>query len=110
MATAKAEGRQDLTGTDLRQLADTGAGRDEAGINTAVRPSVPPPAPKGGGLDAVVEERGERIDHKIRAARRILDALAPNDRRRRLLHAAIVRRDEVLLDGLLGKFEQAGKL
>jgi hypothetical protein len=45
-------------------------------------------------------DRGE-LDRKARLAARLLEGLPPNDRRRRLLHAAILRRDEMLLDGFI---------
>jgi hypothetical protein len=47
--------------------------------------------------------RGRRIDQKIVSAQQLLATLARDDRRARLIHAAIVRRDETLLDALLGK-------
>jgi hypothetical protein len=51
--------------------------------------------------DSVVVRRNRRIEIKVGQARQILDQLADGHPRRRVLHAAIVRRDEVLLDGLI---------
>jgi hypothetical protein len=53
------------------------------------------------GSDSVVVRRSRRIDRKVALARELLATLARDDRRSRLLHAAIVRRDETLLDALL---------
>ncbi|MBN2195687.1 MAG: hypothetical protein JW751_22895 [Polyangiaceae bacterium] len=46
-------------------------------------------------------DRGVRIDAKIEQARIVLEELDPSDPRIRLLRLALIRRDEVLLDGLL---------
>ena len=51
--------------------------------------------------DSVVVRRSKRIEAKLLVARQILSELSDNHPRRRVLHAAIVRRDEVLLDGLI---------
>jgi hypothetical protein len=56
----------------------------------------------------VVVRRSRRVDQKIVSARQLLATLAPDDRRARLFHAAIVRRDETLLDALLDKDSSAG--
>jgi hypothetical protein len=48
---------------------------------------------------------GKRLDEMVEAAQRLLLTLSPTDRRRRLLHAAIVRRDEMLLEGFIKDFE-----
>jgi hypothetical protein len=45
--------------------------------------------------------RGERVDEMIRQAEAVLAELPPAESRRRLLQMAILRRDEVLLDGVL---------
>lgn len=55
--------------------------------------------------DSVVVRKSERIREKVRAARAHLDRLPKTDRRARLLHAAVVRRDEVLLDALLQELD-----
>jgi len=45
--------------------------------------------------------RSERIDQKVRLAKVLLADLPPLDPRTRLLTTAIVRRDEVLIDGVI---------
>jgi hypothetical protein len=55
--------------------------------------------------DSVVIRKSERIREKVRAARAHLERLPKTDRRARLLHAAVVRRDEVLLDALLQELD-----
>jgi hypothetical protein len=52
--------------------------------------------------ESVVIRRSRRIDRKITVAREMLATLPRDDRRARLVYAAIVRRDETLLDALLG--------
>lgn len=42
---------------------------------------------------------------QVAQAQRLLARLPASDRRRRLLHAAIVRRDEILLAGFLAEFD-----
>ncbi len=44
----------------------------------------------------------ERLEAKIATGRALLGTLPATDDRTRLLHLAIVRRDEALLDGVLG--------
>jgi len=43
----------------------------------------------------------ERLEAKLKAARGVLASLPASDDRARLLHVAIMRRDEALLDGVL---------
>ena len=43
----------------------------------------------------------ERLEAKLRTGRTLLASLAASDDRARLLHVAIMRRDEALLDGVL---------
>jgi hypothetical protein len=43
----------------------------------------------------------ERLEGKLRTARDVLARLPGSDERARLLHVAIMRRDEALLDGVL---------
>jgi hypothetical protein len=43
----------------------------------------------------------DRLEQKLRRGRAILANLPPGDDRARLLHVAIMRRDESLLDGVL---------
>jgi hypothetical protein len=43
----------------------------------------------------------DRLEAKLRAARTVLAGLSASDDRARLLHVAIMRRDEALLEGVL---------
>jgi hypothetical protein len=54
-------------------------------------------------VDSVVIRRSLRLEQKAKLADQLLQNLPENDRRRRLLRAAIVRRDEVLLDGFIAE-------
>jgi hypothetical protein len=45
-------------------------------------------------------QRSDRIQRKLRTAKILAESLPVNDPRARLLQMAIVRRDEVLLDGV----------
>jgi hypothetical protein len=65
---------------------------DESGTLNAVRAD---------GEDSIVVRKNQRIAAKVKTARKLLETLPQGDRRTRLLHAATVRRDEVLLDALL---------
>lgn len=69
---------------------------DESSVRerTPSRPSIPPPS---GSASAT----RDRLEAKLRTARSVLAALSAADDRARLLHMAIVRRDEALLDGVL---------
>lgn len=51
--------------------------------------------------ESVVIRRSRRIDAKVVAAKAYLNGLPTGDRRARLVHAAILRRDETLLDAIL---------
>jgi hypothetical protein len=81
--------------------------RDEKGAPvddaSAVRErSVPPPAkatPSSPSLSAGAIR--DRLEQKLRRGRAVLANLPPGDDRARLLHVAIMRRDESLLDGVL---------
>jgi hypothetical protein len=75
------------------RAADTPAGEEPK-----VGPSEPPrtrssPAPT----------LNERLEHKVQTAMALLAKLPPNDPRARLLHVAVLRRDEALLDGVLSE-------
>ena len=61
--------------------------------------STRPAAPAPGSLDA-------RIDHKLRLATALMRDLPITDSRVRLLHIAIMRRDESLLDGVLAELNK----
>ncbi|HEY3493214.1 MAG TPA: hypothetical protein VGK73_00955 [Polyangiaceae bacterium] len=58
-------------------------------------PSIAPP-PSGSALAT-----RDRLEAKLRVGREVLASLSAADDRARLLHVAIVRRDEALLDGVL---------
>jgi hypothetical protein len=51
----------------------------------------------------------ERLEAKLRTARAVLGTMPATDDRARLLHIAIVRRDESLLDGVLAAIEGGTK-
>jgi hypothetical protein len=57
--------------------------------------SQPPSSPTSAGAAR------ERLEAKLRTARAVLADLPAADDRARLLHVAIMRRDEALLDGVL---------
>lgn len=56
-------------------------------------PGVPPATPR------------ERLEQKLALARSVLGKLPAADDRARLLHIAVLRRDESLLDGVLGSLD-----
>ena len=47
------------------------------------------------------------MEYKIIAAKELLAKLEPQDARARLLHIAVLRRDESLLDGILAELAAA---
>jgi hypothetical protein len=55
-------------------------------------------------------EESERLERKLRFARVVQRLLPSDDSRARLLHTAIARRDEILLDGVLHVLEAGGDL
>jgi len=76
---------------------------------SSVRERVTPPSQPAAAplpVPAVVSSMSsgssrDRLEGKLRAARAVLAALPASDDRARLLHVAIMRRDESLLDGVL---------
>jgi hypothetical protein len=54
-----------------------------------------------------ITERTARIEHKVVIAQLLLERLSPVDPRTRLLGSAVLRRDEVLLDAILGQMTDA---
>lgn len=60
-----------------------------------------PPASTGARREGIIAERTARIEHKVALGTMLLARLNPLDSRARLLASAILRRDEVLLDGVL---------
>jgi hypothetical protein len=78
--------------------------------STEVR-SAPPPA-SGTGASSTSGSAGatrERLEAKLRTARAVLGTLPATDDRARLLHIAIVRRDEALLEGVLAALKNGNK-
>jgi hypothetical protein len=67
-------------------------------------PSVPP-APASRPESPSASATRDRLEGKLRAARAVLATLPATDDRARLLHIAIVRRDESLLEGVLASIE-----
>ena len=87
--------RRDEKGTPVD---DESAVRERSASAPPVAPSSPPaksvpPFSSGASRD--------RLEQKIRRGRDILSSLPAGDDRARLLHVAIMRRDESLLDGVL---------
>lgn len=75
---------------------------DEGSTVRAKRESARPSSP-----DLNAPPREVRIDHKIREAEVLLTGSHANDARRRLLQAAILRRDEGLVDAILSTLREA---
>src|SRR4051812_39479415 len=50
-----------------------------------------------------ITERTARIEHKVVVAQLLIERLSPSDGRARLLASGVLRRDEVLLDAILGQ-------
>ena len=71
--------------------------RDGAPGSKRTQSSTRPAAP--GSLD-------DRLDHKLRLAMALMRDLPITDTRVRLLHIAIMRRDESLLDGVLAELNK----
>lgn len=65
----------------------------------------PPPAESAGAAPRLASGSAgstwDRLDAKLRTARAVLASLSATDDRARLLHIAILRRDESLLEGVL---------
>jgi hypothetical protein len=69
--------------------------------STSVRPAASaPPRTVTSATGSVAAARG-RLEEKLRTGRALLASLPAGDDRARLLHVAIMRRDESLLDGVL---------
>jgi hypothetical protein len=73
--------------------------RTESSAPKRVHSSTRPAAP--GSLD-------DRLEHKMRLATTLMRDLPATDTRVRLLHIAIMRRDESLLDGVLAELNNQG--
>jgi hypothetical protein len=74
---------------------DESAVRERSASARPVAPSSPPVTPFSSGAAR------ERLEQKLRRGRSVLAGLPAGDDRARLLHVAIMRRDESLLDGVL---------
>jgi hypothetical protein len=73
-------------------------------------PSAPPAAsPSAPPVSASAGATRERLEAKLRTARTLLGTLPATDDRARLLHIAIQRRDESLLDGVLASLNLSAK-
>ncbi|HEX4478269.1 MAG TPA: hypothetical protein VH142_24475 [Polyangiaceae bacterium] len=66
-----------------------------------------PPSSTGARREGIIAERTARIEHKVELGTMLLAKLNPLDSRARLLASAILRRDEVLLDGVLDQLGAA---
>lgn len=86
-----------MTSPPARQRPPTPSTPDD---QSAVRERSSPPAPPVSPISSGAPR--ERLEAKLRTARAVLDDLPASDERARLLHIAIMRRDEALLDGVLG--------
>jgi hypothetical protein len=81
-----------------------GRARHESGADLRVEPA----SDRGHGVSYASVLTGsldERIEQKLRRATELLRRLPMSDTRVRLLHAAVLRRDEALLDGVLRELE-----
>lgn len=78
--------------TPRQRPATSSSPEDESKVRQVSQP--PPP------LQSSASPR-ERLEGKLRTARELLERLPASDERARLLHVAIMRRDEALLDGVL---------
>jgi len=75
----------------------------ESTVRERVTPAPMPAAPRGApsaSPPAALSSR-DRLEGKLNVARNVLANLSASDDRARLLHVAIMRRDEALLDGVL---------
>jgi hypothetical protein len=71
----------------------------------SLRPVSSTPPPSGSSLPL---SREARIEQKLALAERRLRELGGQDTRARLLHAAVMRRDEGLLDAILASLDPPG--
>ena len=77
---------------------DGSAVRERSGSVRPMAPSSPRAATPPTGSVAAPRDR---LEQKLRRGRAVLASLPAGDDRARLLHVAIMRRDESLLDGVL---------
>jgi hypothetical protein len=74
---------------------------------SSIRERSPSAAPSTAPTSTSAGATRERLEAKLRTARAVLETMPATDDRARLLHIAIVRRDESLLDGVLAAIEAA---
>ena len=79
---------------------DGSAVRERSGSVRPMAPSSPPRRAATPATGSVAAPR-DRLEQKLRRGRAVLGSLPAGDDRARLLHVAIMRRDESLLDGVL---------
>jgi hypothetical protein len=70
---------------------------DDSSVRERAQPSVTPTSTPAISASAT----RDRLEAKLRTGRAVLAGLPAADDRARLLHVAIMRRDEALLDGVL---------
>jgi hypothetical protein len=87
--------REGEAGARPRQESST-----EVRLGTASKRSYSGPRPAAGSLD-------DRLEKKMQLATELMKDLRPTDSRVRLLHVAVMRRDEALLDGVLAELNKA---
>jgi len=86
--------------------------REKAASEPIQRPGSTPSARAGKGRSisstrpATPGSLDDRIEHKLRIATALMRDLPANDTRVRLLHIAVMRRDESLLDGVLSELNK----
>jgi hypothetical protein len=68
---------------------------------TSVRPAASAPPPRSMTPTGSAGALRERLEQKLKRGRALLARIPGGDDRARLLHVAIMRRDEALLDGVL---------
>lgn len=83
---------KDDEGSTIRDRRSSEASAGAKRSHSSTRPAV-------GSLD-------DRLEKKMRAASELLKDLPATDARVRLLHVAIMRRDEALLDGVLAELNK----
>jgi hypothetical protein len=77
------------------------AGDEGSGVRESV-----PPGPSASRKSNPHLSLDQRLENKLAEARALLAKLEPQDARARLLHIAMLRRDEALLDGILAELSR----
>ncbi len=70
---------------------------------SSVRERKPAPEPPRARTSDPAFSLDERLESKLAEAAALMARLEPNDARARLLHIAMLRRDETLLDGIVAE-------